>query len=107
MNLFGPACPACGGEPISLWRKLVSRPGRSFACQSCGTPLRLGMPGFRQFLLPAFVGTLASFAPDILAGVGIFILDEITQVAIFLFANRHLEAQRPLAHPHDMLDFAR
>lgn len=74
MNLFGPACPACGGEPISLWRKLVSRPGRSFACQSCGTPLRLGMPGFRQFLLPAFVGTLASFAPDILAGVGIFIL---------------------------------
>jgi len=32
------------------------------------------MPGFRQFLLPAFVGTLASFAPGILAGVGIFIL---------------------------------
>ncbi|WP_324460960.1 hypothetical protein [Zoogloea sp.] len=74
MNLHGSACPACGGKPISLWRKLCSRPGRSFACQSCGTPLRLGMPGFRQFLLPAFVGTLASFAPGILAGVGIFIL---------------------------------
>ncbi len=74
MNLFGPVCPACGGEPISLWQKLGSRPGRSFACQSCGTPLRLGMPGFRQFLLPAIVGTLASFAPGILAGVGIFIL---------------------------------
>ncbi len=32
------------------------------------------MPGFRQMLLPAFVGTLASFAQGILIGAGILIL---------------------------------
>lgn len=74
MNLNGPACPACGGKPISLWRKACIRPGRSFACQSCGAPLRLGMPGFRQLLLPACVGTLASLAPGILICTGILIL---------------------------------
>ena len=74
MNLNGPACPACGGKPVSLWRKACIRPGRNFACQSCGAPLRLGMPGFRQFLLPAFVGMLASFASGILMGAGILIL---------------------------------
>lgn len=74
MNLHGPACPACTGKAISLWRKACTRPGRSFACQSCGASLRLGRPGFRQILLPAFVGALASFAPGILSGAGIFIL---------------------------------
>ncbi|MBL8454124.1 MAG: hypothetical protein JNK97_15400 [Zoogloea sp.] len=32
------------------------------------------MPGFRHVLLPAFVGTLASFAPSPLIGAGIFML---------------------------------
>lgn len=74
MNPHGPACPTCGGKAIRLWRKLSTRPGRNFACLSCGIPLRLGMLGFRQMLLPAFVGTLASFAPSPLIGAGIFIL---------------------------------
>lgn len=74
MNLNGPVCPACGGNPVSLWRKACIRPGRNFACQSCGAPLRLGMPGFRQLLLPACVGTLASLAPGILICTGILIL---------------------------------
>jgi DNA gyrase subunit B len=37
----------------------------------------------------------------------ILILDEVTQVAVFLFAHRHFQAKRALADAHDVLHLAR
>ena len=72
------ACPHCGEQSITRWRKSSTGPLRSFRCRKCAAEISVDWP--RSLFAILFAGSIPLFSFlvflefGLLAGIGAFVL---------------------------------